>query len=183
MTLGLLPLLALAFGLALDNFRSSIAIGTVPFGWRRAVQIALVFGVWDALAPLVGGVAGRYLGETIIGHSADYIGPAVLGVYGIFLIIQAIRKPEPDEIDHPWVTLFGMPLSLSLDNLLAGATLGVVGFSLMIPVITFGAATAIMSFAGLVVGKTAAKVIRVRSDLFGGISLLIGAILLPVLAS
>jgi manganese efflux pump family protein len=36
--------LALAFVLSLDNFRSSIALGTVPFGVRRALQIAVVFG-------------------------------------------------------------------------------------------------------------------------------------------
>lgn len=183
MTMGILPLLALAFGLTLDNFRSAIAIGTVPFGWRRAVQIALVFGLWDAVAPLVGGIAGHYLGETVIGRSADYVGPVVLGLYGAFLVFQAIRKPEPDEIDHPWVTLFGMPLSLSLDNLLAGATLGIVGISLVIPVVTFGAMTAIMTLAGLVVGRFAAKAIKIRSDLVGGISLLLAAVLIPVMAN
>jgi putative Mn2+ efflux pump MntP len=52
--------LAVGFFLSLDNFRSAIAIGTIPFRFRRAVQIAVVFGVWDALAPLAGGVLGHY---------------------------------------------------------------------------------------------------------------------------
>ena len=48
----------LAITLSWDNFRSSVALGTVPFGVRRAVQIALIFGFWDAVAPLVGGRSG-----------------------------------------------------------------------------------------------------------------------------
>jgi putative Mn2+ efflux pump MntP len=78
------------------------------------------------------------------------------------------------------VTLFGMPLSLTIDNFIAGAGLGIAGFSLVVPMLVFGAMTVVMSFAGLYVGRMAAKVVRVRSDLFSGISLLGAAILLPL---
>ncbi|TNC24626.1 manganese efflux pump MntP [Amycolatopsis alkalitolerans] len=179
MALGIIPLLALAFGLSLDNFRSSIALGTIPFGWPRALQIAVTFGVWDALAPLVGGFAGHYLGKAI-NPVADYVGPAAMGLYGLYLLIGTLRKPEPDEVDHPWVTLFGMPLSLSVDNLIAGTTLGFLGISLAIPVVVFGTVTAVMSFAGLCVGRMATRVIRIRSDLFSGISLIGAAIIFPL---
>ncbi|MFJ8917700.1 manganese efflux pump MntP family protein [Amycolatopsis sp. NPDC102389] len=179
MSLEFLPLLALAFGLSLDNFRSSIAIGTIPFGWRRALQVALVFGLWDALGPLLGGILGSYLGD-FLGDWAEYIGAAALGLYGVYFIVGAIRHPEPEDMDHPWVTLFGMPLSLTVDNFVAGAGLGIAGFSLVVPMLTFGAMTVVMSFAGLYVGRMAAKVVRIRADLFSGISLLGAAILLPL---
>lgn len=179
MALGIIPLLVLAFGLSLDNFRSSIALGTIPFGWPRAVQVALTFGIWDALAPLAGGVAGSYLGRAI-DPVAEYVGPAAMGLYGLYLLIGAWRKPEPQEVDHPWITLFGMPLSLSVDNLIAGTTLGFLGISLAIPVVTFGVVTAVMSFAGLCLGRVAARVVHVRADLFSGISLLGAAIVLPL---
>lgn len=125
---GVLGILALGFFLSLDNFRSSLAIGTVPFGVRRALQIALVFGFWDFVAPLAGVVLGHWFGDEI-GEYADYVGPVLLGAYGRYLLIRAIRRPEPEEVDHPWVTLFGLPLSLSVDNLLAGTGLGVFGIS------------------------------------------------------
>ncbi|MGI8312074.1 manganese efflux pump MntP [Saccharopolyspora hattusasensis] len=182
MTLEILPLLALAFGLSIDNFRSSIAIGTIPFGWRRAVQVALIFGIWDTLSPLAGGFIGHYAGA-LIGSGADYIGPIALGAYGLFILAGALRNPEPEEVDHPWVTLFGMPLSLSIDNFIAGASLGFVGFSLVIPMITFGVVTAVMSLAGLCLGRMAANVVRIRADLFSGISLVGAAIVLPLVFS
>ncbi|GLY64903.1 manganese efflux pump MntP family protein [Amycolatopsis taiwanensis] len=175
----MIEVLALGFFLSLDNFRSSIAIGTIPFGFRRAVQIALVFGIWDGLAPLVGSVFGHYAGEAI-GPVADYVGPALLGIYGLYLLFGALRKPAPDEIDQPWVTLFGMPLSLSVDNLLAGTGLGLLGFSPFIPAVVFGVMTAIMSLAGLCVGRFAARLIPIRSDIVSGISLVAAAIILPI---
>ncbi len=177
-----LGLLALAFVLSLDNFRSSIALGTVPFGIRRAVQIAAVFGFWDALAPLVGGELGHLFGDAI-GPFADYVGPAVMGLYGLYLLVGAIRKPEPEDLDHPWVTLFGMPLSLSVDNLLAGTGLGILGFSPVIPAVTFGLTTAVMSLAGLLIGRAAVRVIPIRADLLSGISLVAAAVVLPLVFS
>ncbi|SFJ33786.1 Putative Mn2+ efflux pump MntP [Amycolatopsis sacchari] len=172
-------ILVLAFGLSIDNFRSSIAIGTIPFGWRRAVQIALTFGLWDALAPLVGGYLGNWIGEAI-DPVAEYVGFGAMGAYGLYLLVSSLRKPPPDEVDHPWVTLFGMPLSLSVDNLIAGTGLGLVGVSLVLPAITFGVVTVVMSFAGLCLGRVAARTIRIRPDLFSGLSLLGAAILLPL---
>jgi manganese efflux pump family protein len=175
----LVGLLVLGFTLSLDNFRSSVALGTVPFGLRRAVQVALIFGVWDGIAPLVGGVLGHYFGKAI-GPIADYVGPAVMGLYGVYLLIGALRKPVPDELDHPWVTLFGMPLSLSVDNLLAGTGLGVLGFSPVVSAVTFGLMTVVMSFAGLCLGRATARAIRIRADLFSGLSLVAAAVVLPI---
>lgn len=175
----MLEVLALGFFLSLDNFRSSVAIGTIPFSFRRAVQIAIVFGIWDGLAPLVGGLLGHYLGKAL-GPIADYVGPAILGIYGLYLLIGAFRKPAPEEIDQPWVTLFGMPLSLSVDNLLAGTGLGVLGFSPFVPAVVFGAMTAIMSLAGLCIGRFVGRLIPVRSDIVSGASLVAAAIILPI---
>ena len=175
----IIGLVALAFALSWDNFRSSVALGTVPFGVRRAVQIAVIFGFWDAVAPLVGGYLGRYFGDAV-GPLAEYVGPAVLGVYGLYLLVGAVRHPEPDEVDHPWVTLFGLPLALSVDNLIAGTGLGLLGISPLIPAIGFGVVTAVMSFVGLCVGRAAVRVIPVRADLLSGISLIAAAIVLPI---
>jgi putative Mn2+ efflux pump MntP len=175
----MLEVLALGFLLSLDNFRSSIAIGTIPFRIRRAIQIAVVFGIWDGVAPLVGGLLGHYVGR-LINPIADYVGPALLGVYGVYLLVGALRKPAPEEIDQPWITLFGMPLSLSVDNLLAGTGLGLLGLSPIIPAVIFAVMTAVMSLVGLCIGRFAARLIPIRADLVSGISLIAAAIILPI---
>ena len=171
--------LVLGLVLSLDNFRVSVALGTVPISLRRAVQVALTFGLWDMVMPLVGLVLGRQLGSAI-GEYAELVGPLVLGGYGIYLLVGALRNPEPDEVDHPWA-LFGIPLTLSLDNLVAGASLGLLGLSPWLSSLCFGLITAVMSLVGLRLGRFVARLVPTRSDLVSGVALIASAVLLPVL--
>jgi putative Mn2+ efflux pump MntP len=120
---------------------------------------------------------GRQIGESI-GDVADLVGAATLGGYGLYLIISALRNPEPDELDQPWV-LFSIPLTLSLDNLFAGASLGILGLSPWFSAAVFGVITAVMSLIGLQLGRAAARLIRIRSDLLSGVALIIAAATLP----
>ncbi|MFF4763720.1 manganese efflux pump MntP family protein [Streptomyces sp. NPDC001292] len=171
-------MLGLGFVLSLDNFRVSIALGTVPFGLKRAVQVALTFGLWDAVMPLVGLLIGREIGEAV-GGVADVVGAVALGGYGLYLVISSLRNPEPDELDHPWA-LFGIPLTLSLDNLVAGASLGMLGLSPWFSAPVLGLITAVMSLVGLQLGRAAARLVRIRADLVSGVSLIIAAAVLPL---
>ena len=174
----IVELLVLGLILSLDNFRTSIALGTLPFSRGRAVQVALTFGLWDGLAPLAGVLLGRSFNQAI-GRVADYVGPAVMGGYGLYLLARALRTEAPEELDHPWA-LFGIPLSLSLDNLLAGTSLGLLGFSPVLSAAIFAAITALMSFAGLHLGRAAGRLVPVRSDLLSGIALVIMAVVLAL---
>jgi manganese efflux pump family protein len=171
--------LVLGFVLSLDNFRVAIALGTVPFGLKRAVQVALTFGLWDAVMPLIGLLIGSKIGESV-GEVAEVVGAVALGGYGLYLVIMAIRRPEPEELDHPWA-LFGIPLTLSLDNLLAGTSLGLLGLSPWFSAIVFGAMTAVMSLGGLLAGRFAARLIKIRTDLLSGVTLMTAAVALPLL--
>lgn len=174
----IVEVLVLGFVLSLDNFRASIALGTLPFSRGRAVQVALTFGLWDGLAPLVGVLLGRYFGQAI-GPIADYVGPAVMGAYGLYLLVRASRTQAPEEIDQPWA-LFGIPLSLSLDNLLAGASLGLLGTSPVLTAVSFAVITALMSFVGLCLGRAVGRLIRIRADLLSGVALVVMAVVLAL---
>src|SRR3712207_5694774 len=130
-------LLILGLTLSLDNFRTAVALGTLRLSRRHAAQVALAFGFWDMVAPLVGILGGDYFAETI-GPTAEYVGAAVLCAYGLYLLVEARRAPEPKELDHRWV-LFGLPLPLSVDNVVAGTSLGLLGFSPWVAPPVFGA--------------------------------------------
>jgi putative Mn2+ efflux pump MntP len=162
-----LALLPIAFVLGLDNFQSSIGLGTTKPSWGRIVQCALVFGVFDALAPMLGVWVGGYLGD-FIGESAEYIGAAALGIYAIYLVVHALRTEKAGDLDHP-LAILGMPLPLSIDNLFAGAGLGVMGYSAVTVALVAGSATVVMSLVGLTLGKLAATKVPIRTDLFGGV--------------
>src|SRR3954447_3485168 len=94
-------LLILGITLSFDNFRTAIVLGPLRLTWRQSAHAALVFGFWDAVAPLVGILVGDYLAQTI-GSTADYVGAAVLGAYGLYLLVHAWRTAAPDELDQRW---------------------------------------------------------------------------------
>lgn len=167
-------LLILGFTLSLDNFRTAVALGGLKFSWRHAAQVALVFGFWDGVAPLVGILGGRYLGESV-GSTAEYIGAAALGGYGLYLLIKAWRSAAPEELDERWA-LFGLTVPLSLDNVLAGSSLGLLGYSPWLAPPLFGIMTVLMTFVGLQLGRFAVNFIRIRSDLVTGVALVIMAV-------
>jgi putative Mn2+ efflux pump MntP len=169
-------LLILGITLSLDNFRTAIALGALRLTRRRAAQVALVFGFWDGLAPLVGILVGDYLARTI-GSTADYVGAVALGAYGLYLLVQAWRTPAPEELDERWA-LFGLPLPLSVDNVVAGTSLGLLGYSPWLAPPLFGVITALMTFVGLQLGRAAANFINIRSDLLTGVALVIMAVAL-----
>jgi putative Mn2+ efflux pump MntP len=166
-----LALLPIAFALSLDNVQSSIGLGTTKPSWDRIIQCALVFGVFDALAPMLGVWVGAYLGG-FIGPYAEYIGAAALGSYGIYLVVHAMCTEQAGDLDHPCAIL-GMPLSLSIDNLFAGAGLGAMGYSAVTVAVVAGIVTAVMSLVGLALGRLAASAAPIRTDLFAGAVLLV----------
>lgn len=167
-------LLILGFTLSLDNFRTAVVLGGLRFSWRRSLQVALVFGFWDGVAPLVGILVGDYVGNKI-GSTADYVGAGALAAYGLYLVVQAWRTPEPEEANQRWA-LFGLPLPLSLDNIVAGTSLGLLGYSPWLAPPLFGTITALMSLVGLQLGRAGARFINIRSDLLTGVALVVMAI-------
>jgi putative Mn2+ efflux pump MntP len=168
-------LLILGFTLSLDNFRTAIALGALQPNWRRCVQVGAMFGFWDGVAPLIGILIGHYWSESI-GETGEYIGAIALGGYGLFLVIRAWRTPAP-EFDKPWA-VFGLLVPLSLDNVVAGASLGLLGVSPWLAPVVFGLCTFAMALVGLQVGRAAAHVIRIRPDLLTGAALVVMAAVL-----
>jgi manganese efflux pump family protein len=171
-------LLILGITLSLDNLRTAIVLGGLRLKWRAALKTALVFGFWDGMAPLIGILAGGVLAESI-GSTADYVGAAALLAYGAYLILKEARDEEDDESDLRWA-LWGLPLPLSIDNVVAGASLGLLGFSPWIAPPLFAVITALMTIIGLYVGRVAVRFIRIRADLLTGWGLILSAVLLLV---
>ena len=102
-----------------------------------------------------------------------------LGAYGLYLVIRAWRTAAADDMDRPWA-VFGVLVPLSADNVVAGTSLGLLGFSPWLVAPGFGAITAVMAFVGLQLGRAAAQVIRIRADLVAGVALLVMATVMGV---
>lgn len=165
--------------MSLDSFRVSLGLGALKLRPIRQAQIVLAFGVCDGLAPLV----GLLIGQSIIAHVgpwAEHLGPLLLCVYGAYVIYVAQRCAGKETREQDGWIVLGLPLSLSLDNLIAGTSLGMTGFPLPLSVAVIGAMSALMSLAGLLLGRTAANYLKLKSELFGGVALVFVALVLAL---
>jgi len=169
-------LIVLGFTLSLDNFRTALALGGLRLSFGRSVETALVFGLCDGLAPLLGIVVGHYAGRTI-GETGELFGAIGLGLYGLYLVARAWLTDAPEEMDRPWA-VYGLIVPLSADNILAGASLGLLGASTWLAPLVFGVSTFLMALLGLYLGRAASGFIRVRPDLLTGVALLVVATLM-----
>jgi putative Mn2+ efflux pump MntP len=172
-------LLLLGFTLSLDSFRVSLGLGATRLRPARQAQIVLAFGLCDALAPLVGLLVGESLVE-YVGSWVEHLGPMMLCAYGAYVVYVARRCADEDAGEGGrWVVL-GLPLSMSLDNLIAGASLGMIGFPLLLSVAVIGAMSSLMSLAGLWLGGRAINFLKVRTELLGGVALILIALTLAL---
>ena len=171
----MVTLLLLGFALSLDSFRVSLGLGTLKLSRLRQLQIVIAFGVCDAVAPLLGLLIGKSLLE-FIGPWVEHLGPLLLCAYGVYVIYiaQRVTGREAGDTDR-WMVL-GVPLSLSLDNLVAGTSLGMIGFPLLISVMIIGVMSALLSLVGLWLGRTAVRLLPVKIELIGGVVLIFIAI-------
>ncbi|WP_284980448.1 manganese efflux pump [Arthrobacter sp. fls2-241-R2A-200] len=172
----MIALLGFGFALSLDNFRTSVILGGLKPSWRTSVRTSAIFGLWDGLAPLAGMVIGAYL-STQIADVAQIIGAIGLAAYGLWVVIKAIRSPEHADLDMKTARRW-LPVPLSIDNVAAGAALGLAGHEPWIAPILFAFTTFVMSVAGHQIGRSIANFIPfIRTDLLTGALFLVMAVL------
>jgi putative Mn2+ efflux pump MntP len=169
-------LVTLGFTLSLDNVRTSFVLGGLKPDLRTSVKTSFIFGLWDGFAPLVGLILGSFLSERI-DSTADLIAAAGLAAYGLFVVIRALVTPEHADPDLRWARR-GLPVPLSVDNVAAGASLALAGYSSWLAPILFGVITFVMSIVGHQMGRAAATFVpRIRTDLLTGIAFVVMAVL------
>lgn len=173
------PLLGLGVTLSLDNFRMSIALGGLKPSLLQSIKTSFIFGLWDGIAPLVGILMGHYLSDKI-SSTSDTVAAIGIGAYGLFIVVRALLSSERADPDLR-MARFGLPLPLSVDNLAAGASLGLAGYSPWLAPLLFGTVTFVMSVAGHQIGRTAANFIpRIDTDLLTGIAFVMMAAFLVI---
>jgi manganese efflux pump family protein len=172
-------LLVLAFVLSLDSFRASLGLGALKLSLARRAQLVASFGLCDGLAPLLGLLVGKSI-VAYVGPWAEHVGPLLLCVYGAYVIYVARSCAGQEAAEESGWIVFGLPLTLSLDNLVAGASLGMTGFPLLLSILVIGAMSSLMSATGLLLAGTAVSRLKLKSELLGGLALVLVGITLTL---
>jgi len=165
------PLAGLLLGL--DSFIVAAALGMAGVPARQRWRLALAFGFCDGVASMVGACVGF---GTVLGRY-EWLGPAVVGGYGAYVLLLAWRSRRPAApADARGWPAFGLPVCLSIDNLVAGA--GAVGGDTVLAAVACGAVSGSLAFLGLWLGAGFARRVTLRGAWVGGAALVVVAVAL-----
>jgi putative Mn2+ efflux pump MntP len=170
----MLALQLVAFSLGLSNFAAAIGIGVSGVDTRTRLRVGLVFGLFEAAMPLLGLLLGHGVARTL-GHSARWIGAALLIATGLDALIQALRHDSDgstDRADQGLGRLLISGLGLSIDNLAVGFALGTYHVALVSAAVIIGAVSVTMALIGLELGSLLGSRIGDRGEAIGGIVLI-----------
>jgi len=164
--------LLLGLALGLDNLQVGAALGLLQVSQRRRWAIALAFGACETIMPLLGLLLGHWLGE-FLGPFTELFGTVVLALAGLLIIVMSLYERGTSGISGSGIALLGLPVSLSLDNLLAGVGLGTLGHPVLWSALGIGAMSTLLCTLGLFFGGWLRQRLPERAELVGGMGLLV----------
>jgi putative Mn2+ efflux pump MntP len=175
------PIIGLALALGLDSLRASVGLGALRPSVGHALWLAGAFAVFETAAPVIGMLLAGALAP-VVGRLAEIAGPAVLAATGVCVTVGSLGGRETDVArvaQSRGFTLI-LPLSLSLDNLAAGAGLGFVGTGVLPAALVIGGMSGALALAGLRLGALISRVSPVRADVASGLLLVAAAAVLAM---
>lgn len=173
-----MSVLLLGVTLGLDSFRACVGLAALSASWRLHASLALAFGLFDGLGSVIGIALGGAVMRSSIAAPAAYLGPGLLIGYGTLLI--AVRRRTPSRVRDlgQRCVILGMPVALSLDNLVSGAALGLVQFPPVTTAAVIGAVSGIMALVGLRFGAMVVRRFSLQSELAVGVMMLLVGVIL-----
>lgn len=171
--------LLLGVGLAMDAFSVSIANGLnkPKMKFNRALMMALVFGIFQAVMPIIGWAITHFLSEKFIfiEKAVPFVALSLLLYIGIKMIYEANKGQEENEaetISRHELLIQG--IATSIDALSVGFTIAKYAFVVaVIEASIIGVVTTIICLAGIYIGKAGGNRLASKAPIFGGIILIL----------
>lgn len=173
-------MLALSVGLAMDAFAVAISMGlTLPnVRTNQMLRLALAFGGFQFLMPVVGWMAGRTLaGHDWVAAYDHWIAFVLLGGLGAKMIYEARflpdeEKPATEGDPTKSITLIVLAIATSIDALLVGVSLSLLRVTIFTPSIVIGLTAAVFAAIGIHLGHRFGRHLGTKVEIFGGLALI-----------
>jgi len=170
----MLALLLVAASVGLDNLGAATALGVSGVDRKLRIRVALIFGVFEGAMPIIGLVLGHSLARDL-GAAADPIGGALLGVAGTYAVATELlrEKGSTRSLEPGTKGLILLAAALSIDNLVIGFALGTYHANLVVAAVTIAVVSVALSLLGLELGRRLGDRLGHRSELVGGVVLIL----------
>jgi putative Mn2+ efflux pump MntP len=169
-------LFGIALALAMDAFAVALAVGlaVAPLTGRHLFRLGWHFGLFQALMPVVGWLAGITVQQWIAAFD-HWLALALLSFVGGKMIYEAFsdeagksRTGDPTR----GASLVLLSLATSIDALAVGLSLGMLGVSIWLPAVVIGLVAGVLTVAGMLLGRRAGALWGKRVEVLGGLILI-----------
>ena len=173
--MNIISIVLISLGLAMDALAVSVASGATlkQLSIKQALRIALFFGSFQAIMPVVGWLAGLSL-RTYISGIDHWIAFGLLCFIGTKMIFEATTlgsKEKKTNILNIY-TLIVLSFSTSIDALAVGLSFSFLKIYIITPAIIIGIITFFLSYIGVYIGRKLGHFFENKLEIVGGLILI-----------
>ena len=173
--MGIFSILLTGFALSMDAFAVSVTKGMTlkKINLSIATKIAFLFGLFQAVMPLIGWIFGMNF-ELYIRSIDHWIAVVLLSFLGIKMIIEAIKDNDNDNstyLDNKELII--LSIATSIDALAVGVTFAFLNIDIIPICVSIGVITFLVCFIGVLIGKKIGSVFKNYAQIIGGIILIL----------
>ncbi len=167
----------IGIGLSMDAFAVALCKGLnmKRLNYRHGVVIALAFGLFQAVMPLLGWALGHQFERYIVRYD-HWVAFFLLGVIGAQMIKESFSEEGCGESCRTGLNireLLLLAVATSIDALAVGVTFAFLQVQIVPSALLIGGITAALSFAGVVLGNRFGAQYKGKAQLVGGSMLII----------
>lgn len=174
--MNLFAIVVIALSMSADAFAAALGKGSTLDRPRlsEAIRTGLVFGLVEAVTPVIGWAAGiaasAYI--TAIDH---WIAFALLAVIGGKMIWDSVWRPAEQERPkrHSFGLLLMTAIGTSIDAMAVGVTLAFLDAHILVTALAIGLATFVMATIGIMVGRIIGGKFGRIAEALGGLGLIL----------
>jgi putative Mn2+ efflux pump MntP len=173
----------LSLAMSTDAFAAAVGKGAALHKphWREALRTGLIFGIIEGITPVIGWALGQVAAPYVSAWD-HWIAFALLSVLGLRMIQAGLSEPEAEATkpnSHSFWVLVITGFATSIDAMVVGVGLAIMGADIVMTAAAIGICTFIMVTIGVMVGRVLGVIAGRRAEVVGGILLVgIGCLIL-----
>ncbi len=174
--MNLLSTLVLAFAMSTDAFSAAVSKGAALHKPRfaEALRTGLIFGVIEAITPLIGWALGS-IAATLIADWDHWIAFGMLCVLGVMMMRNGLTgeaEAAAPASRHGFWLLAATGFATSIDAMAVGVSLAFIDNNIVLTALAIGLATLTMVTLGVMLGRVLGAMAGKRAEILGGLALI-----------
>ncbi|MDO4449391.1 MAG: manganese efflux pump MntP family protein [Moraxella sp.] len=178
--MNIITLAALSFGMSMDAFAASVVrgasadlSGNAHNRLLQAFKIGIVFGIVEAITPVIGYYLG-VLAQDLVQGFDHWVSFILLGGLGVHLIYEAMfgKDDDGEPVKNSLAKTILTAFATSIDAMIIGVSLAFLEVNIWLASFLIGMATTIMATFGVYLGAKIGKEVGNKAQIMGGIVLI-----------